>query len=156
MNAEFNPSPADAAIALSKDIVLSKELIVDNNEDEDRQANNEEPEASTSTSPKLKTDEQQQGANTNSSDSDKNNSAEDDPQQEEEATFPQQLMDVIDSETNDGSATVDGERILEWLPDGDAFVIRDKKAFERDVLPNYFSAKCKFMSFVRKLYRQVF
>lgn len=69
-----------------------------------------------------------------------------------EATFPQQLMDVIEQETKDGTK-IDGERVIEWLPAGDAFIIRDKAILEKDVLPRYFSAKCKFMSFVRKLYR---
>mmetsp|Transcript_18495 Transcript_18495/g.38882 ORF Transcript_18495/g.38882 Transcript_18495/m.38882 type:complete len:375 (-) Transcript_18495:124-1248(-) len=72
---------------------------------------------------------------------------------EQEATFPQQLMDAIEQETKDGGATINGLKVVEWLPSGDAFVIRDKKSFERVVLPRYFSAKCKFMSFVRKLYR---
>lgn len=72
-----------------------------------------------------------------------------------DATFPQQLMHVIESETKDGGVMLDGERVVEWLPSGDAFVIRDKATLERDVLPKYFNAKCKFMSFLRKLYRQV-
>eukprot|EP00584_Thalassiosira_punctigera_P005023 CAMPEP_0172534668 /NCGR_PEP_ID=MMETSP1067-20121228/6946_1 /TAXON_ID=265564 ORGANISM="Thalassiosira punctigera, Strain Tpunct2005C2" /NCGR_SAMPLE_ID=MMETSP1067 /ASSEMBLY_ACC=CAM_ASM_000444 /LENGTH=390 /DNA_ID=CAMNT_0013319483 /DNA_START=262 /DNA_END=1434 /DNA_ORIENTATION=+ len=74
-------------------------------------------------------------------------------QQEQEATFPQQLMDVIEGESKEGGAMVNGERVLEWLPSGDSFIIRDKAAFEKRVLPRYFNAKCKFMSFVRKLYR---
>jgi len=83
-------------------------------------------------------------------------------QEEEAATFPQQLMDLIEAEstlppespTNRGGASViDGERVVEWLRGGESFVIRDKKRLERDVMPRYFSAKCKFMSFVRKLYR---
>ena len=73
----------------------------------------------------------------------------------QEATFPQQLMDVIERETANGSSTSAGEKVLEWLPNGDAFIIRDKALFEREVLPKHFSAKCKFMSFVRKLYRYV-
>ena len=73
----------------------------------------------------------------------------------EDATiFPQQLMDMVERETN-GGATVNGERVLEWLPTGDSFVIRDKKSLELEVLPKYFRTKCKSMSFVRKLYRQV-
>ena len=73
----------------------------------------------------------------------------------EDATiFPQQLMDMVERETN-GGATVNGERVLEWLPAGDSFVIRDKKSLELEVLPKYFRTKCKSMSFVRKLYRQV-
>jgi hypothetical protein len=71
----------------------------------------------------------------------------------QEATFPQQLMDVIERETTNGSTTSTGEKVLEWLPNGDAFIIRDKALLEREVLPRHFSAKCKFMSFVRKLYR---
>ena len=72
----------------------------------------------------------------------------------QEATFPQQLMDAIEQETKDGAiVTVDGQRVLEWLPVGDSFVIRDKAIFEKELLPHYFNAKCKFMSFVRKLYR---
>ena len=72
----------------------------------------------------------------------------------DETIFPQQLMDMVERETN-GGATVNGERVLEWLPAGDAFVIRDKKSLELEVLPKYFRNKCKSMSFVRKLYRQV-
>lgn len=72
--------------------------------------------------------------------------------QEAEATFPQQLMDVIEQET-DGGVVVDGERVLEWIPSGNAFVIRDKAKLEKEVLPKYFSVRCKFTSFVRKLYR---
>eukprot|EP00804_Cyclotella_cryptica_P028200 CCRYP_011046-RA/>CCRYP_011046-RA protein AED:0.00 eAED:0.00 QI:393/1/1/1/1/1/2/147/403 len=71
----------------------------------------------------------------------------------QDATFPQQLMDVIERETTNGSTTSTGEKVLEWLPNGDAFIIRDKALLEREVLPRHFSAKCKFMSFVRKLYR---
>lgn len=72
-----------------------------------------------------------------------------------EATFPQQLMDVIEKETTNGTATSGGEKVLEWLPNGDAFIIRDKTLLEKEVLPKYFNIKCKFMSFVRKLYRYV-
>ena len=65
-------------------------------------------------------------------------------------TFPQQLMDAIDQESQHYMP------ILEWVETGDAFVIREKVAFEHHVLPKYFSSsKCKFASFVRKLYRQV-
>ena len=72
--------------------------------------------------------------------------------EEDAATFPQQLMDVIDQEAKEG-ATVNGERVLDWLPSGDGFIIRDKAIMEKEVLPRHFTAKCKFMSFVRKLYR---
>jgi len=72
--------------------------------------------------------------------------------EERETTFPLQLMDVIDQETGEGTI-VNGERVLEWLPTGDAFVIRDKASLEKKVLPKHFNVKCKFASFVRKLYR---
>lgn len=71
-----------------------------------------------------------------------------------EATFPQQLMDLIESETTDDNAvSVGGQKAIEWLSNGDKFIIRDKAALESLVLPKYFNKKCKFMSFVRKLYR---
>ncbi len=74
--------------------------------------------------------------------------------QQQESTFPQQLMDLIESETTDDNAvTVHGQKAIEWLSDGDKFIIRDKVALESRVLPKYFNNKCKFMSFVRKLYR---
>lgn len=80
--------------------------------------------------------------------------AEDEDSKTQEATFPQQLMDAVEQETVHGTSTcADGKRVLEWLPTGDAFVIRDKGRFEREVLPKYFVTKCKVMSFVRKLYR---
>ena len=65
-------------------------------------------------------------------------------------TFPQRLMDAIDQESQHYMP------ILDWVETGDAFVIREKVAFEHHVLPKYFSSSnCKFASFVRKLYRQV-
>ncbi len=73
--------------------------------------------------------------------------------EQQETTFPQQLMDLIESETTDDNAvTVNGQKAIEWLS-GDKFIIRDKVALERRVLPKYFNNKCKSMSFVRKLYR---
>ena len=72
----------------------------------------------------------------------------------EERTFPQQLMDLIESETTDDDAvTVNGQKAIEWRSKGAKFIIRDKVALERRVLPKYFNNKCKSMSFVRKLYR---
>ena len=74
--------------------------------------------------------------------------------QHQETTFPQQLMDLIESETTDNNAvTVQGQKAIEWLSNGDKFIIRDKVALESRVLPKHFNNKCKFMSFVRKLYR---
>ena len=71
-----------------------------------------------------------------------------------EVTFPQKLMEVIEKEARDGTK-VDGEPVLDWGEEGKSFLIRDKAMFERRVLPRHFTAPCKFMSFVRKLYRQV-
>ena len=72
-----------------------------------------------------------------------------------DTTFPQQLMDAIDHETvaPDGFKGDDGQRVLEWGEDGKSFVVRHKAIFENHVLPRHFTLKCKFMSFVRKLYR---
>ena len=70
----------------------------------------------------------------------------------QQGTFPQQLMDVIELESQHDKP------ILEWVDCGNAFVIRDKEAFkQKNVVPKrYFRFnKCKFASFVRKLYRQV-
>ncbi len=69
-------------------------------------------------------------------------------------TFPIQLMGLIEKETvDDNAAAINGQKALEWLPTGDKFIIRDRLTVERCVLPTYFNNKCKFMSFVRKLYR---
>ena len=70
--------------------------------------------------------------------------------------FPQYLMNVIELESQHDQQP----NILDWVEvnGGDAFLIRDKEAFERNIVPKYFSrgvTKCKFMSFVRKLYRYV-
>ena len=76
---------------------------------------------------------------------------------EEELTFPELLMDAIESETTasgeEAILTASGERVLEWQPDGESFVIRDKALLEKKVLPRQFAVKTKFMSFLRKLYR---
>lgn len=70
-------------------------------------------------------------------------------------TFPQHLMDAIEQESQQDKPVT----ILDWVEGGNAFLIRDKDAFETIVIPKYFDRggvnKCKFMSFVRKLYRQV-
>lgn len=68
--------------------------------------------------------------------------------------FPLQLMELIENESVDENAvTINGYKALEWLPTGDKFIIRDRRTVEKCVLPKYFSNNCKFMSFVRKLYR---
>ena len=85
--------------------------------------------------------------------------------QPQEETFPQQLMNLLESETCDDIDAIRcpttahngmngnvGEKVIEWLID-DSFIIRDKITLEQEVLPKYFDDNCKFMSFVRKLYR---
>lgn len=68
--------------------------------------------------------------------------------------FPLQLMDLIENESVDeNAATINGYKALEWLPTGDKFILRDRRTVETCVLTKYFSNNCKFMSFVRKLYR---
>jgi hypothetical protein len=76
--------------------------------------------------------------------------------QPHETTFPQHLMDLIETETtDDNAATVHGQKAIEWLSTGDRFIIRDRLILESYVLTKYFNNKCKFMSFIRKLYRFV-
>jgi hypothetical protein len=74
----------------------------------------------------------------------------------QDTTFPQQLMDLIESVSSAASSSENsiesGEKVIEWLPAGNAFIIRDKAKLE-DIMMKYFNAKCKYMSFVRKLYR---
>ncbi len=70
------------------------------------------------------------------------------------ATFPLQLMDLIEKEsTDDNAVTFDGQKVVEWISSGEKFIIRNTCLMESSVLPKYFNNKSKFMSFVRKLYR---
>ncbi len=62
-------------------------------------------------------------------------------------TFPEHLMDIIEEETRCGHG------VLEWAAGGESFVVQDKMKLETEVLPRHFNAKCKYMSFFRKLYR---
>jgi HSF-type DNA-binding len=65
---------------------------------------------------------------------------------EDDATFfPQKLMGILADPTNQDA--------IAWLPDGQAFVIRDRELFVEIVLPKYFSRKARYSSFTRKLYR---
>lgn len=59
--------------------------------------------------------------------------------------FPQKLMNILADPLNQGT--------ISWLPDGKAFVIRDRALFETKVLPKYFSRQAKYSSFTRKLNR---
>jgi hypothetical protein len=59
--------------------------------------------------------------------------------------FPTTLVTILDNRLY--------ESILSWTPDGMAFTIYDKKAFEEQVIPVHFAKSAKFRSFLRKLYR---
>jgi HSF-type DNA-binding len=59
--------------------------------------------------------------------------------------FPQKLMDILADPLN--------QEAICWLPDGQAFVIRDRDLFAETVMPRYFSRKAKYSSFTRKLNR---
>lgn len=67
----------------------------------------------------------------------------------QKATFPEQLMDLLEKGTDDDKAAI------EWLSGGEKFIIRDKSILESCVLPKYFNRNCKLKSFVRKLHRLV-
>ena len=59
--------------------------------------------------------------------------------------FPQKLMTILADPLNQDA--------ISWLPDGKAFVIRDREMFAEVVMPKCFSRKAKFSSFTRKLNR---
>jgi len=59
-------------------------------------------------------------------------------------TFPQKLLNIISNKRN--------SEIIEWLPDGNAFIILDKKRFSKEILPSCFK-QTQFTSFTRKLNR---
>jgi HSF-type DNA-binding len=59
--------------------------------------------------------------------------------------FPQKLMDILAEPLN--------EEAISWIPNGQAFVIRDRELFVEIVMPKYFSRKAMYSSFTRKLNR---
>ena len=59
--------------------------------------------------------------------------------------FPQKLMGILADPSN--------QEAISWLPNGQAFVIRDSERFEEIVIPKYFPRKTKYGSFTRKLNR---
>jgi HSF-type DNA-binding len=59
--------------------------------------------------------------------------------------FPQKLMAILEDPANHDS--------IAWLPNGQAFVIRNRKLFAETVMPRYFSRKAQYSSFTRKLNR---
>ena len=62
-------------------------------------------------------------------------------------TFPQKLFHIISDERN--------TNIINWLPEGNAFMILDKKRFAKEILFVYFK-QTQFTSFTRKLNRWSF
>ena len=59
--------------------------------------------------------------------------------------FPQKLMEILSDPVNYDA--------ISWLPDGQAFVIRNRTLFAENVLPQYFTRQAKYSSFTRKLNR---
>jgi HSF-type DNA-binding len=59
--------------------------------------------------------------------------------------FPQRLMEILSDPQSSG--------IIEWLPHGRAFVVKDRALFAEKVMPVYFSRHAKYSSFTRKLNR---
>lgn len=62
--------------------------------------------------------------------------------------FPIKLMEMLE---NDAISD-----IISWLPDGEAFMIHDKKRLSSEVLPMYFHSSIKYSSFTRRLNRWKF
>lgn len=56
--------------------------------------------------------------------------------------FPEKLMEVLDRD--------DMDEVLSWMPHGRAFIVKQPKVFEPDVLPRIFK-QSKFTSFTRQL-----
>ena len=57
-------------------------------------------------------------------------------------TFPKTLMQILSNENLEG--------IIQWLPHGRAFVVKNPSALESHVLPNFFKSKL-YKSFLRQL-----
>ena len=67
-----------------------------------------------------------------------------------ETSFSVQLWNMLNSETDAGRDAV------QWLRNGNGFVINSQNEFEQKILPKYFDSPCIFQSFVRRLYRSSF
>mmetsp|Transcript_15654 Transcript_15654/g.24296 ORF Transcript_15654/g.24296 Transcript_15654/m.24296 type:complete len:403 (-) Transcript_15654:96-1304(-) len=66
------------------------------------------------------------------------------PKKKSARSFPATLLSIISNPEYD--------HIISWLPSGEAFGIHNRKDFESEILPKYFS-HARFNSFVRKLNR---
>lgn len=65
-----------------------------------------------------------------------------------EVSFSVQLWNMLNRETDAGRDAV------QWLRNGNGFVINRQNEFEQNILPKYFGdSPCIFQSFVRRLYR---
>mmetsp|Transcript_11498 Transcript_11498/g.21502 ORF Transcript_11498/g.21502 Transcript_11498/m.21502 type:complete len:341 (+) Transcript_11498:177-1199(+) len=64
---------------------------------------------------------------------------------ESDLTFPMKLMDILSNEKY--------QDILQWLPQGDGFIIHDKQRCADEVLPHHFGTVSKYSSFTRRLNR---
>mmetsp|Transcript_17395 Transcript_17395/g.36445 ORF Transcript_17395/g.36445 Transcript_17395/m.36445 type:complete len:458 (+) Transcript_17395:74-1447(+) len=68
-------------------------------------------------------------------------------------TFPERLMSLLDYAEKMKAESDDPDNYcVTWLPNGDAFLIRDPKECADIIIPKFFKA-AKFSSFARKLYR---
>ena len=67
-------------------------------------------------------------------------------------TFPYKLYNMLEavSDCNYESIINYKEKPVEWLPDGNGFLIMNEKAFFEDIIPLYFSLT-KMRSFTRQL-----
>jgi hypothetical protein len=59
--------------------------------------------------------------------------------------FPQRLMSILANEKNHDAIC--------WLPNGRAFIIRNRNLFSAKIMPRFFPRKSKYSSFTRKLNR---
>lgn len=60
-------------------------------------------------------------------------------------SFQRKLFDLLENEEHSS--------IISWLPEGNAFVIRNKTLLETSILPKYFYRQSKYRSFIRRLQR---
>ena len=61
--------------------------------------------------------------------------------------FPYKLQQMLDDSAKDEQM----EAIISWLPNNQSFIVHDKDALVKEVLPRYFSKITKYRSFTRQL-----